>query len=161
MEIMVVVCVIAILAAVIVPNLLRARLSTFEAITVQNLKTLQKALEMYRAVHDGYPDDWQADMYPGIGPAFGPPSFNVNIQDPAWVTLQGYQYQYQGQPPGCVEPVGCGSYLLWARPKTLNRTGSRSFITGVEIELRHCLAASSDDLADSDDALIGVEPSAC
>lgn len=52
-EIMIVVAIIALLAAIAIPNLLRARLVANEAAAQATLKTISTALETYAAATDG------------------------------------------------------------------------------------------------------------
>ena len=54
-EILVVVGIIALIAAVAVPNLLRARISSNEAAAQANLKSVASALEMYAVANGTYP----------------------------------------------------------------------------------------------------------
>ena len=57
-EIMIVVAIIALLAAIAIPNLLRARLTANESAAQATLRTISTALETYAAAHNGaYPTD--------------------------------------------------------------------------------------------------------
>ncbi len=156
---MVVVGIVTALAALLIPNLLRARLTTFEAITTQNLNTLQKSLELYHAANRAYPDAWQADLYTSANPDYGPEGFDADLQT-AWVATRGYEYKYQPQPGGCAEP-GCTSYQLWARPQNFGTTGTRSFLLGSSLDTRHCVGSAPGALADPADPPITEPPPPC
>jgi len=54
-EIMIVVAIIALLAAIAIPNLLRARLNANEAVAISATKTLASSAISYRAVNPSYP----------------------------------------------------------------------------------------------------------
>jgi prepilin-type N-terminal cleavage/methylation domain-containing protein len=56
-EILVVVGIIALIAAIGIPNLLRARLSANEALAQANLKSIASALETYAIANGAYPPD--------------------------------------------------------------------------------------------------------
>ena len=58
-EIMIVVAIIVLLAAIAIPNLLRARLSANEATAIAAMRTLSTAMESYRAAQSppAYPDN--------------------------------------------------------------------------------------------------------
>ena len=56
-EIMVVVAIIALIAAVAIPNLLRARISANEASAQASLKSISSALETYAIANGVYPPD--------------------------------------------------------------------------------------------------------
>ena len=135
-EIMIVVAIIALLAAIAIPNVLRGRTSANEAAAVGNVRALVSSLEMYRSVNSLYPQTtaWQADMFPGGGvPAFGPPSFNIAM---GGQTVQGYNYTYTALPATpCTDAAkDCTQYSLSVIPQTINQTGTRSFFaneTGV------------------------------
>ncbi len=63
-EIMIVVAIIALLAAIAIPNLLRARLNAAETYAQATLRTISTACESYAAANNGlYPDDFTADLF--------------------------------------------------------------------------------------------------
>ena len=143
-EIMIVVAIIALLAAIAIPNVLRGRTSANESASIGNLRALMSSMEMYRSVNNAYPtvaQGWQAKMYPGGGvPAFGPPSFNLDLSGGAQ-TVQGYNYLYaDGTTAG-------QQYKLTANPATANQTGTRAFFLDETGVIRHCTGASGATVA--------------
>ncbi len=56
-EIMIVVAIIVLLAAVSIPGLLRARLNANEAAAIASLKTISWAAKTYRTSNTGYPEN--------------------------------------------------------------------------------------------------------
>jgi len=80
-EIMIVVAIIALLAAIAIPNLLRARLTAAQASAQATLRTISTAMESYAAGHQGnYPltDEIEADLV-----NVTPPYLNENYCDDA------------------------------------------------------------------------------
>ena len=151
-EIMIVVAIIALLAAIAIPNVLRGRTTANETSSIGNLRALVSSLEMFRSVNSAYPQTgtWVAQMYPAAPqPAYAPPSFNVPMAGGAASTVQGYAYIYTGLPIGCTNALGnCTQYTVTSTAQALGGTGVRSFVadeTGVE---RHCNATVVGQLAD-------------
>ena len=132
-EIMVVVAIIALLAAIAIPNVLRGRTSANEAAAIGNLHALISSLEMYRSVNQGYPTTatWQADMYTTPDPDFGPPQFNGALGTN--VDVQGFRYIYT---------MGATNqqYTITAGPVTAGRTGARGFRASEAGTILHCTA---------------------
>ena len=110
-EIMIVVAIIALLAAIAIPNLLRTRVNANEGAAQTTLKTLATGAESYAAANSGiYPADVQVMLDET------PPYLNENyIGD-----RQGYHFADAG--PG----NGTG-YVFQATPMRLGTTGSKSF----------------------------------
>lgn len=83
-EIMIVVAIIALLAAIAIPNLLRARVSSNDALAQSTLRTLSTAAETFATANDGnYPDD-EADLTGAT-----PPYLNQAYCDQ---TMSGYEF---------------------------------------------------------------------
>ena len=119
-EIMIVVAIIALLAAIAIPNLLRARLNANEAAAQSTLKTVSTACESYRA----------AGTIPTYDPAANgtnmsgatPPYLDAGIF--AAAGRQGYFITYTAQPAvgGIIQ-----QYVAAAEPVTDSVTGIRVF----------------------------------
>ncbi|MFH1678215.1 MAG: prepilin-type N-terminal cleavage/methylation domain-containing protein [Candidatus Omnitrophota bacterium] len=115
-EIMIVVAIVALLAAISIPNLLRARVTANESSATTTLKTISNACENYAAGNEGnYPTDI-TDLTIAI-----PPYIN---QDYTAASKSGYNF-------------ACGTltavdYSCTATPVVCNRTGTKTFtiITG-------------------------------
>jgi len=152
-EIMIVVAIIALLAAIAIPNVLRGRTSANESAAVGNIRALVSSLEMYRSVNNSYPDAFRGDMYTAATPDFGPPSFDLDIQTGAQ-TVQGYNYRFT---PTGTEP-NVTQYTLTATPQTALRTGTRSFFVDETGTIRHCVVVNQGDLATVADATIDGAP---
>jgi len=138
-EIMIVVAIIALLAAIAIPNVLRSRTTANEASSISNLRALVASLEMYRSVNSEYPDDWTADMYTGADPDFGPPSFSLDLEAANASNIQGYTYNYNR--------LTTQTYVLNSNPETDNRTGTRSFWADESGQIFHCDGDNTSDAA--------------
>ena len=142
-EIMIVVAIIALLAAIAIPNVLRGRTTANETSSIGNLRALVSSLEMYRSVNNVYPQtaNWGADMYPGAGvPAFGPPSFNLATL--AASQIQGYAYTFTAGPGGCTDLLlNCVTYVVSSVPVIVNQTGTRAFFVSEAGTIRHVTGA--------------------
>ena len=155
-EIMIVVAIIALLAAIAIPNVLRGRTSANEAASIGNLRALVSSLEMFRSVNNAYPltADWVDNMYTTPNPDFGPPSFNHAMDGTACPAAaasgctQGFRYTY----------VSAGAvYTLNANPDVLGNTGTRSFFVDESGVIRHCTGTG----ATVADVSIDAPPVAC
>jgi len=132
-EIMIVVAIIALLAAVAIPGLLRGRTSANEAAAISNTRTLISGNEMYRSVNNVYSTGgaaWVTQMYPTGEPAFGPAPFNHVMDGTAASLTQGYLWVY-------ANPTTT-TYTLTAFPQTPQTTGTRSFFADESGQIRHC-----------------------
>ena len=153
-EIMIVVAIIALLAAIAIPNVLRGRTSANESAAIGNMRALVSSLEMFRSVNNAYPingaTSWRDSMY-GTDclaatvpvPDFGPPSFcNTMAGGAAAGTglVQGYKYTFTGV-------AGGTTYTLQATPLTVNNTGTRSFFADETGLIRHCTTGTQDKQA--------------
>ncbi len=141
-EIMIVVAIIALLAAVAIPNVLRGRTTSNESAAVGNLRALVASGEMYRSVNNVYPTTWLADMYgadcaaaTAPAPDFGPPSFCLALD--AGAAVQGFTYTYADG----AAPVQ--TYTIVAVPTTLGTTGTRSFYADQSGLIRHCIGTGT------------------
>jgi type IV pilus assembly protein PilA len=132
-ELLIVVAIILIIAAIAIPNLLRARIAANEAAAVGTLRTMTTAAVMYSST-------WQNGFPPSLGSLGGAVGVasctaanlldNILAQDPA--TKSGYTFSYKGAtvftPTACGTP-GFQTYAIDATPITVGTTGQRSFCT--------------------------------
>ena len=113
-EIMIVVAIIALLAAIAIPNLLRARHNANEAAAIASLRTLSTAEESYRAAQN--PPTYGTLVLLGA-PLTGPPYIDVTLAAGA---KQGYNFVMTVAPTTNV-------YQVTATPQTVGTTGTRVF----------------------------------
>lgn len=110
-EIMIVVAIIALLAAIAIPNLLRARVNANEANAQATLKTIATACESFASANSG---NYPTNMTNMTGAT--PPYLNEDYT--ASLPRNGYNFT-------CT--FGSTSYSCNATPATMNRTGTRNF----------------------------------
>jgi len=108
-EIMIVVAIIALLAAIAIPNLLRARMTSNDALAKATLRAISTAAETYNSSNSG---NYPASV--GALTTATPPYLNKDYctGSPA---IAGYTYN-------CT--LTSGSYSVVATPVVLNSTGS-------------------------------------
>ncbi|MBI5024516.1 MAG: prepilin-type N-terminal cleavage/methylation domain-containing protein [Candidatus Omnitrophica bacterium] len=107
-EIMIVVAIIALLAAIAIPNLLRARISANDALAQSTLRTLSTASETFATGNNGnYPSN-ESSLTGAT-----PPYINTGY---CTRTIAGYTY-------GCAG-MSIGGYTFTATPVTVGTTGT-------------------------------------
>ena len=132
-ELLIVVAIILIIAAIAVPNLLRSRIAANQAAAVANVRTISTAAVSYWVTYsNGYPGSLA--ILGGLGPgATCNAAVLVDISVAAAPNQKnGYHYVLNGDqgavavpPPGCVP--GFQGYLVTAAPITIGTTGNFSF----------------------------------
>lgn len=110
-EIMIVVAIIALLAAIAIPNLLRAKISANDALAQGTLRTVSTAAETYGTANNG---DYPADMSSLTGAT--PPYLQEYICD---TTTSGYGYT-------CT--MSATAYTIVATPGTVGTSGTTTYI---------------------------------
>ena len=109
-EIMIVVAIIALLAAIAIPNLLRAKLSANDALAKGTLRSMSTASEAFATTNSG--------NYPGNITALTgatPPYLNQSL---CGVTLSGYSYACN---------FAAGSYSYVGTPVTVGTSGTTTY----------------------------------
>lgn len=114
-EIMIVVAIIALLAAIAIPNLLRAKISANDAIAKATLKSLSTSSETYNSVNSG---NYPGDVTSLTGAT--PPYLNANSCDQI---KSGYTFD-------CTFAIG--GYTIVATPVTVGASGTTTWtiVTG-------------------------------
>ncbi|MFH1360307.1 MAG: type II secretion system protein [Candidatus Omnitrophota bacterium] len=110
-EIMIVVAIIALLAAIAIPNLLRARLSANDALAQSTLRTISTAIETYATANSGNYPTAEADLT-GANPAYLNKAYEGS-------TSSGFTYAYT--------LPGNATYTVIATPQTLHSSGSDTY----------------------------------
>lgn len=120
-EIMIVVAIIALLAAIAIPNLLRARLNANESAAIATCQTLSSALQSFFAANPatGYP----ATLL-GLAPAGQPPYVDLTLAVAGAPTRQGYNFTYT---PALDVGGIVQQFHVYADPITFATTGVREF----------------------------------
>jgi len=126
-ELLIVVAIILIIAAIAIPNLLRARIAANEASAVASCRTINTASITYNSNYNAY-----ATALSNLGPSNGatPTSTTADLLDGVLApagggnvgTKSGYTFTY-------VSPVALVGYTVNAAPVSVNQTGVRYFYT--------------------------------
>lgn len=117
-EIMIVVAIIALLAAIAIPNLLRARHNANEAAAIGAMRTISTACESWRAAQT--PPAYPASLAVMGAPPAGPPYIdNALAGATAAPGRQGYIYAYV--------LVNANQYTCTGSPAVAGTTGTRIF----------------------------------
>lgn len=109
-EIMIVVAIIALLAAIAIPNLLRAKISANDALAKSTLRSLSTASETFATANNG---NYPANEAALTGAT--PPYINKPYCD---TTASGFAFT-------CT--FGTGTYQFVATPSVVNTTGTTTF----------------------------------
>ena len=125
-EIMVVVAVIVILAALTLPGILRSRLNANESTAITSLKTIGWAAITYRTYHPAYPDNLSV-----LGNV-DPPYIDVVLSSGV---KQGYVFELTG---------GTDTFNATAKPQLPNITGVRNFYVDVSGVIRSSSSGDAD-----------------
>ena len=132
-ELLIVVAIILIIAAIAIPNLIRARIAANEAAAAETVRTITTAAMAYSSTYgNGFPPD--------LATLGGPPSGTANcdqaiLMDPIITSApnqkSGFMFGYTAVGNPVIAPGGCGAaganaYLVTATPISVS-TGTRSF----------------------------------
>jgi type IV pilus assembly protein PilA len=156
-EVLIVVAIILIIAAIAIPNLIRAKIAANEAAAISNMRTINTAAVSYSTTYiNGYPPTL-ASLGPDAAGDTTATCVNAALIDEviAGGTKSGYVFTYTGTGApfspigsGCGAP-GYNSYVLTAIPVSVGMTGSRSFCATDDGVLRYDLTGAQDQSAAS------------
>jgi len=116
-EIMIVVAIIALLAVIAIPNLLRARLSANDALAKSTVRAMSTAAESFASDNNG---DYPTAITDLTAPAAGPAYLNKNYV--ADSPVSGYNYT--------TPTIAATGYSFQAAPATCNTTGTKVYTIG-------------------------------
>jgi type II secretory pathway pseudopilin PulG len=107
-----------IIAAIAIPNLLRARMAANEASAVGSLRTIATAIFVYSSEHGSFPPSLEA---------LGPAPVGVNLIDCVLASGQrsGYMFEYRSTTSRPGQPAD--GFVVTADPIKENNTGQRHF----------------------------------
>jgi type IV pilus assembly protein PilA len=132
-ELLVVVAIILIIAAIAIPNLLHAKMAANEASAVGSLRTINASAVAYSIAYGGYP---QTLLRLG-GPASGAANFtSAELIDAVLAsgTKSGYSFAYT---TGSTDATGnILTYSLTATPTSVGLTGQRRFFSDQSTVIR-------------------------
>ena len=124
-ELMIVVAIIAIIAAIAIPNLLRSRMQSNESATIGNLRTINGAEVAFHSANNQY-----AITFDALTTAL-PPFLDGN-----WAAAKsGYNFALAGT---------VDNFMANADPTTVGTTGNRYFYVDASGVLRFSTAGAAD-----------------
>ena len=122
-ELLIVVAIILIIAAIAIPNLLRSRMAANEASAVGSLRTINTAAVTYSSTYpsNGYPANLS-----NLGTSGAATSASADLIDAvlAGGTKSGYTFKFKGD--GNTPSTG---YSIVATPVSIGTSGQRGFFT--------------------------------
>src|ERR1700689_4299427 len=138
-ELLIVVAIILIIAAIAIPNLLRARIAANEASAASTMRTINTACITYNSTYNSFPLALSS-----LGPSNGatPTSTTADLLDQVLAptgggntsTKSGYNFTYAGTQ---------FTYTVTAAPASLNQTGVRYFFTDQSGVVRYAVGVAA------------------
>jgi prepilin-type N-terminal cleavage/methylation domain-containing protein len=118
-ELLIVVAIILIIAAIAIPNLLRSKMAANEASAVGSLRTINTSSVAFSTTYGNYPT-----KLGDLGPSTAPTSTAADLIDSALVTgtKSGYTFSYSSATP-------YQQYSIQGSPVNAGVTGQRYFFT--------------------------------
>jgi len=128
-ELLIVVAIILIIAAIAIPNLLRSKMAANEASAVASLRTYNTSIVAYQTTYGTDPSKDFSQLGPtgGAAPSAAKADLVDNLLGIAAPVKSGYTFVYTPDPA----PVAgvYSVYTIVATPTTANVTGQRLFFT--------------------------------
>ena len=126
-ELLIVVAIIGIIAAIAIPSLLRARVSSNEAATIGDIRSVISAEAAYHAANGGFYGTMDCLLVPSLPtciPAYstGAPTF-IDSQIASLQAKSGYDRNFSG----LSIPGGLGCFVYETTPSAQDKTGVRGF----------------------------------
>jgi len=125
-ELLIVIAIILIIAAIAVPKLDKARMHTQEMAAIRQIGTIHTAQVQYYSQFGGYAKNLKA-LGPAASGDAGPDAADLIPGDLALGTKSGFNFTVVGSPEG---------YTVNANPVTYNSTGRRSFFSDQTLVIR-------------------------
>ena len=141
-ELLIVVTIILIIAAIAIPNLMRSKIQANETSAVGSLRALNESILLYSNTYGGFPHQL-SDMGPAAG-GTAPSSTAADLIDSVLASgvKSGYRFAYGA---AATDPSGnVQSYTVTATPVTPGQTGQRSFYTDQSGTIRSTSNGTAD-----------------
>jgi prepilin-type N-terminal cleavage/methylation domain-containing protein len=143
-ELLIVVAIILIIAAIAIPNLLRSRMAANEASAVGSIRTMNTAAISYNSTYgDGFPPNITVIGTTGTAAVS---CNNAELIDSVLTagTKSGYTFKIlpgavavAAAPVGCAAPGNVDGYAAIGTPVTVGTTGQRSFCSDASGVIRY------------------------
>lgn len=141
-ELLIVVTIILIIAAIAIPNLMRSKIQANETSAVGSLKALTESALLYSNTYGGFPHQL-SDLGPAAS-GTGPGSASADLIDAVLSSgvKSGYRFTYTA---GTTDPAGnVLSYTITAVPVAPGSSGQRSFFTDQSGTIRNTSNGNAD-----------------
>jgi prepilin-type N-terminal cleavage/methylation domain-containing protein len=126
-ELLIVVAIILIIAAIAIPNLLRSKMAANEASAVASLRTYNTAIVSFQTTYNTDPGTDLSQLGPSTSPSSTAADLVDNLLGAAGSpSKSGYSFTYT---PGTPALGIVSTYTIIAAPLTANVTGQRQFFT--------------------------------
>ncbi len=139
-ELLIVVAIILIIAAIAIPNLLRSKMSANDSAAASTIRTINTSQVTYAT---NYPTVGYAAGFKALGPNAAPPLCNsagaclidnvLSVTDPGPNPKSGYAYYLNGAP---VAAGIVGDYVVGASALTINSTGTNNYCSTADAVVR-------------------------
>lgn len=146
-ELLIVVAIILVIAAIAIPNLLASRMSANEASAVGSLQAIKTAEYAYSSAYPtvGYAtqiSDLGGTGYPCVASSTGACLLDTAVVNavPGGPAKSGFVFLATGIPTGAIT----GDFVVGASPVTVHQTGNRDFCSTGDGVLRSTAAAVGD-----------------
>jgi type IV pilus assembly protein PilA len=124
-ELLIVVAIILIIAAIAIPNLLRSKMAANEASAVATLRTYNTAIVSYSTTYGTDPGTDMSQLGPATTPSSTAADLVDNLLGSATPSKSGYTFTYKA---GAVSSGVISQYSITAQPQS-SSTGQRYFFT--------------------------------
>jgi type IV pilus assembly protein PilA len=124
-ELLIVVAIILIIAAIAIPNLLRSKMAANEASAVATLRTYNTAIVSYSTTYNTDPSTNLSELGPATTPSSTAADLVDNLLGVAAPIKSGYNFTYA---PGTASNGVISQYTIIAAPQSAS-TGQRKFFT--------------------------------
>src|ERR1700722_8259829 len=124
-ELLIVVAIILIIAAIAIPNLLRSKMAANEASAVASLRTYNTAIVSYSTTYNTDPPTDLSTLGPATTPSSTAADLVDNLLGSATPSKSGYTFTYT---PGSATAGVISQYSITAQPQSA-LTGQRYFFT--------------------------------
>ena len=141
-ELLIVVTIILIIAAIAIPNLVKNKIQANETAAVETMRTLNESVLLYSNSYAGFPHSL-AEMGPASG-GTAATSAGADLIDSTLATgvKSGYKFVYAAV---AIDPSGnVQSYTITATPVVAGSTGQRSFFTDQSGTIRNTSSGTAD-----------------
>jgi prepilin-type N-terminal cleavage/methylation domain-containing protein len=139
-ELLIVVAIILIIAAIAIPNLLRARIAANESSAVASIRTINTAMISYNSAYPTVGFAGSLGVLAGTCNGTAPTSSGACLIDTQLATGQKSGYSFNAAASGS-NPAG--NYWATGNPITANQTGNRSFCSVADAVVRYSSASLS------------------